>query len=140
MSFDIFAAYATDENLENSGVQFPLGDGKLLIARSGTRKYNRAITKHVELRRVELDQGGPGASDAVADAVAKVNDEIMVEVMADTILLGWTNMSLKGVDIPYSPENVRQVLSIKDFRKMVGGLADSIDAYKVKAEIVTGNA
>lgn len=138
MSFDIFAAYATDENLENNGTSFPLGDGTLLVARAGNRKYSRAITKAVEQRRVELDQGGADASDAAADAAGKVSDEIMVDVMARTILLGWSNMSFQGVDLSYSEENARKVLSVKDFRKHVAGLSDQMDAYRVKAEAQTG--
>lgn len=131
MSFDIFAAYATDENLENNGTSFPIGKGaKLLVARSGNRKYSKAITKAVELRRVELD-----AND---DAAAAVSDQIMVDVMAETILLGWEGLSFKGVDMPYTQENAKTMLAVKDFRKHVAGLADQMDAYKVKAEAEAG--
>ena len=98
MSFDIFAAFATDENLENNGATFQLGGGStLLIARGGNRRYSKAITKAVEARRVELD-----GEDAASE---KASDEIMIGVMAETILLGWQNLSFKGEEMgEYSVE------------------------------------
>jgi len=63
----------------------------------------------------------------------------MIDVMAETILLGWSGVSFKGVDMPYTLDNAKTLLAVKDFRKHVAGLADQMDAYKVKAEIATGN-
>lgn len=131
MSFDIFTAYATDENLENNGTLFPLGkDSKVLVARAGNRKYSKALTKAVEQRRVELDAG-----DDTADAVS---DQIMVDVLAETILLGWENLSFKGVEMPYSQDNAKTLLRVKDFRKVIAGLSDQMDAYKMKLEADAG--
>ena len=138
MSFDIYEAFATDENLENNGTTFPLGkDATLLIARSGNRKYKRALTKQVEQHKLDLDF--ETNDDAGAEAAAKVSDEIMVDVMASTILLGWTGLSFKGVDLDYSVENAKTLLAVKDFRKQVATLSDQMDAYKVKAEAAAGN-
>lgn len=133
MSFDIFDAFATDENLENDGTVFPVGkDATLLVARGGNRRYARAVTKAVESRRAELDGDD--------DAAAGVSDEIMIDVMANTILLGWTNLTFKGEPVgDYSVEKAKKLLSIKDFRKHVAGLSDTMAAYKVKAEVATGN-
>lgn len=132
MSFDIYAAYATDENLENNGTSFPIGkDSTLLVARAGNRAYSKAITKAVEKRRVELDGND--------DAAAAVSDQIMVDVMAETILLGWTGLSFQGADLEYSQANAKTLLAVKDFRKHVASLADNMDAYKFKAEVATGN-
>lgn len=141
MSFDIFTAFATDENLENNGTIFPLGaDSSLLIARAGNRRYQRAITKAVERRKLELDSGGPEASDADANAAADVSDQIIVDVMAETVLLGWTNLTFKGEDLgEYTTEKARKVLAVKDFRKHVSMLADKMEAFKVKGEVAAGN-
>ncbi len=133
MSFDIFDAFATDENLENNGTSFPVGKGAtLLVARGGNRKYAKAITKAVEARRAELDGDD--------DAAAGVSDEIMIDVMANTILLGWSGLSFKGEDVgDYSVEKAKKLLAVKDFRKHVAGLSDTMAAYKVKAEAASGN-
>lgn len=140
MAFDIFDAYATDENLENNGTLFPLGkDSKILVARAGNRKYQRALTKAVDKRRVELDVAdGENPSDEAIIAADAVSSQIMTEVLAGTILLGWENMSFKGVDIPYSFENAKKMLAIKDFREMVSGLSTKVEAYKLKREADAG--
>lgn len=138
MSFDFFSAYATDENLENNGTQFPFNGGFLLIARAGNRAYSKALTAAVESRRVELD----------ADDSGKVSDEIMTDVMARTILLGWTGpvvdgvqtaFQFKGADLTYSTDSAKTLLAMREFRKAVAALSDQMDAYKVKAEVATGN-
>jgi hypothetical protein len=133
MTFDIFTAFATDENLENNGTIFKLGKGaEITVARAGNRAYAKAITKAVEARRVELD--------AADDNAANVSDQIMVDVMAETILLGWKKLSFKGEDMgDYSTEKAKKLLAVKDFRKHVAGLSDQMDAYKVKAEKAAGN-
>ena len=132
MSFDIFDAYATDENLENNGTSFPLGkDATLLVACAGNRKYTRALTKAIDLRRVELDAKGDDSLD--------VSDQIMISVMSETILLGWSGLKFKGVDMPFTVENAKTLLTIKDFRKMVSTLSDQMDSFKFKAEVVAGN-
>jgi hypothetical protein len=139
MSFDISTAFATDESLENEGAKFPLSKGShLLVARAGNRRYSRALSKAVEQRRLELDVG-PGSTEADADAAAAVSDEILINVMASTILVGWGGLSLKGEDLgEYSEEKARRVLAIKDFRKHVAGLSEQMDAYKVKEEVEAG--
>jgi len=133
MSLDIFSAYATDENLENHGSWFKLGgDARVLVARTGNRAYAKSLTKHVELQRATLDLGG--------DAAEAASDQIMVEVIAESILLGWENISFKGADLPYSIENAKTVLAVKDFRKVIVGFADSSEAYKAKLEADQGKA
>lgn len=148
--------YATDENLENNGTIFPLGkDSYLLIARAGNRRYSRAITKAVELRRLELE-AGPNATEEALDAATKVSDEITIDVMAETILLGWGKLSkggaplpasadnansalgIKGVPLTYSLENAKKALAIKDFRKLVAGHADNMEAFRLKEEVEAG--
>lgn len=133
MSFDIFTAYATDENLENNGTTFPMPQGgSLLIARAGNRKYAKALMKAAETRRLELDSN----DDELA---AKASDEVIASVMAETILLGFSGLSFKGEDVPYSLVNAKKLLAIKDFRKYVAGLSDQMDAYKFKVEQEAGN-
>lgn len=133
MSFDIFEAFATDEHLENTGVKFPLGKGaSLTIARSDNRAYAKALTKAIETHRDAL------AGDD--DSVAQLSDEIMINVMANTILLGWSNLTYKGEPVgDYSVEKAKKLLAVKDFRKLVASKADQMGAYKVKSEVATGN-
>jgi len=133
MSLDIFKQYATDESLENNGTWFEIGsDTEILVARSGNRKYAKMLTKEVERNRKVLD-----VEDDFADAKS---DEIMVNVMAETILLGWKNMTFKGVDLHYNSENAKKVLALKDFRKLVAEKSIDTEAYRVKLEEKQGEA
>lgn len=130
---DIFAQYATDETLENNGTWFELGAGaEVLVARAGNRKYGKLLTKEVERARKVLD-----LADDVAEAKS---DEIMVDVLANTILLGWKGLQYKGEAIEYSVENAKKLLAHKDFRKAVAQFADDVEAYKIKEEQAQGKA
>jgi len=131
-ALDIFAQYATDEGLENNGTWFPIGKkSRLLIARAGNRAYGKELTRQVELNRVALDVG-----DDSADALS---EQIMISVLAKTILLGWENISFKGETLSYSEENARVLLKVKDFRKQVVTFAENLQSFKVKEEVEQGN-
>jgi phytoene/squalene synthetase len=136
---DIFATYATDENLENNGAWFPLGskdkDGiqpRLLIARANNRRYNKALTAEVEQNRSTLDLED--------DAAEALQEQIAINVMSSTLLLGWEYIGFKGEEKPYSVAAARELLSVKDFRRLVGRLADQMEAFKFKEEKQQGNA
>ena len=133
MALDLFSQFATDENLENNGSWQDIGDGtRLLVARGGNRRYVKLLTKLVEQNKRVLD-----LNDEAADAKS---DDIMSQVLAETILLGWENVKYKGKDLPYSLENAKLVMGMKDFRKLVAKLADSEDAYKFAEEQAQGKA
>ena len=133
MALDIFAQYATDETLEENGTWFQIGGGaRVLVARSGNRKYGKMLTKEVERNKKELDLND--------DAADKLSEEIMIAVIADTILLGWEDVTFKGKALEYSPANARKLLAIKDFRKAVAQFADDVSAFKFKETEEQGKA
>lgn len=123
---DIFAEYATNEALENEGTWMEVGAAKFLVARSGNKNYARKLSKAVERHRKQLDRKD--------DAADKLSEQIMVDVMAETILLGWEGVAFKGEALPYSVENAKQLLRIKDFRTTIAELADDFDAFKAEQE------
>ncbi len=128
---DIFSKYETDESAEANGVEVPLGTAKLLIARVGNPNYTKKLTGLVERHKVALDIEGPEA-----DAL---NEKLLVETIADTILLGWSGVcDREGKEFPYSKDNARKALTMKDFRQDVMKLASDMEAYKVKAEAEAG--
>ena len=133
MALDIFAQYATDETLEENGTWFPVGGGaRVLVARSGNRKYGKMLTKEVERNKKALDLND--------DAADKLSEEIMIAVIADTILLGGEDVTFKGKALEYSPANARKLLAIKDFRKAVAQFADDVSAFKFKETEEQGKA
>lgn len=133
MALDIFAKYATDESLENNGTWREIGGGaEVLVARAGNKQYGKLLTKLVEQHRKVLD-----VADEVADAKS---DDIMVEVLAKTILLGWKNIEFKGKALDYSLDNAKTLLKVKDFRRVVVGLSDELQAFQTKEETEQGEA
>lgn len=132
---DIFARFATDEKLENSGTWRDIGGGcRLLVARAGNRAYQKLLTKQYELNRAVLDLGD--------DTAAKKNDEIMVDVMAQTVLLGWDGpLDFKKKPVgDYSVDKARELLQVKDFRRLVADMSNDMEAYLMKEEAAQGEA
>lgn len=128
---DVFQSYATDEAKEVSGVWRDVGDAKLLIARSGNKKYGRLLSKLVEDNQALLDVKN--------DAADALSDKLMIDVMAETVLLGWKNLSFKGAALTdgYSSGDARTLLAVKDFRIAVDKLSREIDSYRVAQEAAT---
>lgn len=124
---DIFASFATNEDLEKNGARVDLGQGaSIRVARSNSRAYSKLLAKLVEQNKAVLDKG-----DDTADAKS---DEIMVEVMAQTLLKGWDGLKYKGKTLPYSLENARLVLNHKDFRRVVAQHSDNFENFRAQAE------
>lgn len=135
---DVFADYATDEAKEIDGAWHTLAPGaEILVARSGNRKYARKLAVEVEKHQHVLDAAG--------DDSDKLSDQIMIDVMAETILLGWRgdNFKYKGAvytcpeDAAKRKEAAKLLLSVKDFRQRVAKLSNDFDAYRVKQEAET---
>lgn len=130
---DIFASFATDEALENEGKWFNLSKtAKVRVARSGNAKYIKQLRKKLEENRIDLDSQGDDANELA--------EKVMVEVIADTILLGWEGLEYRGKPLEYSRLNARLVLQLKDFRKKIVGFSESFEAFKLKQEEELGNA
>ncbi len=133
MALDIFAQFATDETLEENGTWFQIGGGaRVLVARSGNRKYGKMLTKAVERNKKALDLND--------DAADKLSEEIMISVLAETILLGWEDISFKGEVLEYNIANAKKLLAVKDFRKAIAQFADDVSAFKFKETEEQGKA
>lgn len=129
---DIFSTYATDETLEVEGRWFDLSKtARVKVARAGNPNYIKALRKKLDENRIDLDSQGDEANELA--------EKVMVDVTADTILLGWEGLQFRGKPIDYSPQNSRLLLSVKDFRKRITGFSESFEAFKVKAQEELGN-
>lgn len=124
---DIFTTYATDEKLEVEGAWRVLqGDARLLLARSGNEKYVKKLNELYTLHQQKLDEKTPEAD--------KLSRDLMNDVLATTILVGWENLSYKGKLIEYSVENAKMLLSHSEFRDKVAAMAQDVEAYRAKLE------
>lgn len=130
---DIFSAFATDEKLEVEGKWFPLSKtARVLVARAGNPNYVAALRKALEKNQLDLENSGPEA-DHLAE-------QVMIDVISSTILLGWEGLSFKGKATDHSVAAAKQFLQVKDFRKKITGFSESFAAFKVKADEEQGNA
>lgn len=126
--FDIFNEFATDEKKENEGVVIDLGNGaSLLIARRDNDKYLKLVQE-------EADAFAISSQGLSAEAYDKADKAILTKILAETILLGWKNLSYKGKPLPYSVKNAAMLLGHKEFRRLVMRHASDMANYKAKLE------
>lgn len=128
---DIFSSFATDETLENEGKWRPLSKtAKILVARSGNPKYVAML--RAKMAEAQLDLSSGEEADQLAEG-------ILIDVMAKTILLGWSGLTYQGKEAPYSFEMAKTFLKVKDFRKKVAGMSDDFESFRVKEEVEQKN-
>lgn len=129
---DIFATFATDEVAESEGRWFPLSKkAKVLVARTGNPNYIKALRQRMKDNQIDPEDN--------SDENEKLVTSLVVDTMAETILLGWKGLEYKGKALEYSKENAGTLLEVKDFRKRIGNIADSAESFRLKDEEEAGN-
>lgn len=136
--FDIFDQFATNPALELDGVWVDIGPAKIvdgepvpdsapaiLVARSGNKRHGRIVSKLYEGSKTLLE----GKDDA-ADAKG---EEITIESMGKSILMGWRNIAFKGEVLKdgYDLATAKRLLEVKDFRDLVMRHANNFTKYKI---------
>lgn len=125
-AIDLFAAFATDEAAEENGIMTPVpgaGDTLFKVARAGNKTYNRLFQKLLKQNKPVLDAKG--------DAAEKKAEEIFVEVMSKSILLGWEGEVLfAGEMLAYSRDNAKKLLAHKEFRAAVTTISEDFNQFK----------
>lgn len=130
---DIFEQYATDETAEVEGRWFPLDKNtKVLVARTGNPNYLKAMRQRMKDAQIDTEDQ--------SDENEKLVTDLIIETMAETILLGWKGLSLKKEELAYSKANAMKVLSVKGFRERISGIAGKLESFRVKEEEAQGNA
>jgi hypothetical protein len=128
---DIFSAFATDPKLENEGRWVRIGgtdekSAEILVARTGTKKYNRVMSQLYEANKTLLE-----GKDTVA-ANDKIQ-EMQQHALASCVLMGWKNITYQGKS-EYSYDTAHAMLSHRDFREIVMKEADKFQAYKLEQD------
>ena len=123
---DLRKTYATDVEKEQDGVwSDDLGDGlKLKVARLKNpqfRKLYQRLTRPYErqIRNRTLDDA--------------VENSILSQCLAKTVLLDWQKLVLDGVELTYSHENALKVLndpSLTDFRDLIVDLSNDAELFR----------
>lgn len=125
-AIDLFSAFAVNTAQEQEGADTQLpgcGDTMFKVAREGNKNYGKLLQKLVKQNRAVLDSKGE-AADAKSD-------EILVEVMAKTILIGWAGeIKYQGKGHAYSVEAAKMLLKHKDFRAKVMEVSSNMETFK----------
>jgi len=126
--FDVFAKFATDEKKELEGAEVILDEGvSILVARAGNKNFLTMIQE-------EADEFAAKAAGLPKEEAERLDKEVLLKVLAKTVLLGWKGLSYKSKPIKYSVENAMILLGHTDFRKMVMGHAVKDEGYRAKLE------
>jgi hypothetical protein len=130
---DIFSQYATDPKSEQKGKPFDFGGGvTLIIARAHNAKYSRMLSNLYDAHKHTLDQ--KDTEEQLAEAKRRSN-LIMAEVMAHSVLLGWTGpLAYKGEVLPYSVANAKMILEHEEFQREVAVRAGDFKNFRFEVE------
>lgn len=124
---DLSKQFRTSDALETDGVWFDLDDTtKVKVARQGNKGYAKLVTREFEKNKRILD--------AKNDAADAKGEAIMIDVMARTILLDWEGVEWEGAPLPYSLDNAKKVLALKDFRMVISAFAQDVEAYRTESD------
>lgn len=120
---DIFKKYATDATLEKEGVWVDIGEGaRVRVARSDNPNFVKCLQSKAKPYRVQ------SRNRTLSDEVA---NKVLIETMAETILLDWDGIQKDGKTLPYSKENAVLLLTdLKDFRRIITELADESETFR----------
>lgn len=130
---DIFSAFATDEIAESAGRAFPLDKtSTVTVARTGNPNYVKVLRRLMDENQVDITD--------TSDANEAFVGDLIIQAMAEAILVGWSGLTYKGQDLPYSKANAKMVLAHKDFRERISGIAGKHESFRVKEEVEQGNA
>lgn len=129
---DISKSFTTDAAKEKDGVEVDIEDATFIVARANNSAFNKLLTSLLKKHKRELDMKN--------EAAEKLDNDLMAEVMAKTVLKGWKGVTEGGVDVPYSYENALMYLKIKDFRTLIAEKANDFTLYRAAVEEeITGN-
>jgi len=120
---DVRKLFGTDEVKEKDGVVHDLGDGlKVRIARIGNPNYQKRFQAISKPHKRALRRGS--LSDEVAE-------KLLIQCLAETIVLGWEGVEENGEEILYSKENAIRILTAyPELRRYIEDIANEMEGYK----------
>lgn len=127
--------FKQDLNLAEQGTTVDIGDGATVtVARIGNKNYVNRLKELTKPYKRQIDQ------KTLHDDVW---ERLLMQAMADTILLGWTGMENDdGSEMVYSKAQALAVLmdpEYADFRALVTDLANELEVFrKQEVEETTG--
>lgn len=118
-----FKSFATDVSKEEQGVWVNLGpSSKILVARMGNRNFVNA--RKIKMRPYE-------ALERLGKVSEETQEQVLCELVAETVLLGWEGFTENGEPVPYSHENALRVLQEnKEFLAFVIQVSMDVENFR----------
>lgn len=118
-----YELFKTDSNMEAAGIDLDYGDFSIRISRAGgaNQKYLKLLGERMKPHRRRIENG------TLDNAVA---ERLLAEVYADSVILGWTNITdADGQALPFNRDNcVRLLLDLpelfRDIQEQAGRVAN----------------
>jgi hypothetical protein len=103
---DFFSEFALNEDTTETGVWVPyMGGTEFLVAYSKNRKFRNRASYYYKKYARTLDANNEQARDKL--------EEITIQVMAETVLLGWRGpVAYQGIPLEYSVANAKLLLTL----------------------------
>jgi len=120
---DVKKLFGTDKTKELEGVVHDMGEGlKMRIARIGNPKYQKRFEALSKPHKRALRRGS--LSNDVAE-------KLLVQCLAETIVLDWEGLEEDGKKVKYSKENAVRILTdYPDLRNYVNDIANEMEGYQ----------
>jgi hypothetical protein len=122
---DLKKNYATDKVAEIAGIEKDFGDGLFIkIARIGNSEYKKFFQKLTKPHQKAIRRG------VLSDEVA---DRLLIEAMANKIVLDWRGMFEGQTEIQYSTENCIRILTeYPDLKDQINEIANEMESFKTE--------
>ena len=122
-------AFATNTEKEVNGVWHDIGEGaKVLVARSGNKKYQAELRREMKPYRNRLNRNDP--------TMEPIAEKILIRVIAKTILLDCEGIEDDdGKLIKYdTAKGVEMLTDYPELRDIISGLSDDLASYQDEFE------
>jgi hypothetical protein len=105
MAKNAYKLFKNNETLETGGVTLDYGSFKIVVARAGgsNKRFAKALEAKLRPHRRAVETGTLDET---------LNRRLLVEVYAETVILGWENMQDEaGEALAFTRENVMKVMT-----------------------------